>query len=613
MKNYTVVFVFSYFVLVSTKFIFSAYISQFTQSLEYLQILYAVFWGYKFDLAVSAVVALVVTLFDFHGQTFMYVFASALVGLFLFQISDIMYFEESSRHIGYEIFSALHDSQGLVATALTQHAMLVVLSLLVASFLFFLMLRVGFYIPMTLNKTYAVQKIFMIVISIFFVRGMFQHIPLHPWQANNIGDEKQAAIALNGAYNTLYVLANANKQVEQVALPQIEGTQNYKEIVKEMYTPVRENVAPTLAVEKPNIVFVLSESWTAVYMKSYGYEHETTPFFDRLLEQSVRPKVMLANGHRTTEGIFATFASYQNPLGKSIAKSQLQNFSYNSVIKILRDKGYSSAFFQGSAKDTSGTGSLATDLGFEQSYGKSDIKDRIYDENGWGVHDTDLFNFVHATVNTKLQEPFVIGINGASTHDSVLPTGFAEKYFVADTRINQILNTLHYSDFALQEFVARLEKEYPNTLFVIMADHCSGIASGSLENYMIPFLIYSKKLLEPQYYDVVLSQRDVAPTLLTLLKVDTHKSFTGKSMFLEDRFFADYFHNGILGWIEEKQGVEVDLGANTLACYTLKDSLKQEKEVCSTTYTQMHQRALSFTRYSQELLFAGKTQDFFAY
>jgi phosphoglycerol transferase MdoB-like AlkP superfamily enzyme len=589
------------------------YVSQLAHSLEYMQILYAIFWGYKFDLAVSGAVALMVTFFDFHKKTFLYVFALALTGLFLFQMSDIMYFEDSSRHIGYEIFSALHDSKGLMATALTQHAMLVSFSLIGALVLFALIIRVGLHTHMSLSKTYALEKFFMIAITIFFVRGMFQHIPLHPWQANNVGDERAAAIALNGAYNTLYVLANANKQVEQVTLPQIEGMPHYKEIVKEMYESESKNFTPNLAVEKPNIVFVLSESWTAEYMKSYGYEHATTPFFDSLLQQSVRPKVMIANGHRTTEGIFATFASYQNPLGKSIAKSQLQNFSYNSVIKILRDKGYSSAFFQGSAKDTSGTGSLATDLGFEQSYGKSNIKDRIYDENGWGVHDTDLFNFVHATVNTKLQEPFVIGINGASTHDSVLPTGFEEKYFVADTRINQILNTLHYSDFALQEFVTRLEKEYPNTLFVIMADHCSGIASGSLENYMIPFLIYSKKLLEPQYYDVVVSQRDVAPTLLTLLKIDTHKSFTGKSMFLENRFFADYFHNGILGWIEEDRGIEVDLSANTLACYTLKDSLKQEKEVCSTTYTQMHQRALSFTRYSQELLFAGKTQDFFSY
>jgi phosphoglycerol transferase MdoB-like AlkP superfamily enzyme len=404
-------------------------------------VLYAIFWGYKFDLAVSSVIALMVTFFDLHKKTFVYVSASALVGLFLFQISDIMYFEESSRHIGYEIFSAVHDSQGLLATAMTQHAMLVLFSLVVALFVFILVVRVGLYSRVTFGKIYVAQKLFMVALSIFFVRGMFQHIPLHPWQANNIGDEKQAALALNGAYNTLYVLVNANKQVEQVALPQIEGTQNYKEIVKEMYTPVRENVAPTLAVEKPNIVFVLSESWTAEYMKSYGYEHETTPYFDRLLEQSVRPKVMIANGHRTTEGIFATFASYQNPLGKSIAKSQLQDFSYNSIIKILRDKGYSSAFFQGSAKDTSGTGSLVTDLGFEQSYGKRDIKERIYEENSWGVHDTDLFNFVHATVNTKLKEPFVIGINGASTHDSVLPKGFEEKYFVADTRINQILNT----------------------------------------------------------------------------------------------------------------------------------------------------------------------------
>jgi phosphoglycerol transferase MdoB-like AlkP superfamily enzyme len=597
---------------VSTKFIFSIYVSQLAESLEYTQILYAIFWGYKFDLAVSGVVALMVTFFDLHKKTFLYVSALALAGLFLFQMSDIMYFEDSSRHIGYEIFSALHDSKGLMATALTQHAMLVSFSLIGALVLFALIIRVGLHTHMSLSKTYALEKFFMIAITIFFVRGMFQHIPLHPWQANNVGDEKAAAIALNGAYNTLYVLANANKQVEQVTLPQIEGMQNYKEIVKEMYESESKNFAPALAVEKPNIVFVLSESWTAEYMKSYGYEHATTPFFDSLLQQSVRPKVMIANGHRTTEGIFATFASYQNPLGKSIAKSQLQDFSYNSIVKILRDKGYSSAFFQGTAKDTSGTGSLVTDLGFEQSYGKRDIKERNYEENSWGVHDGDLFNFIHATVDTKLKEPFVIGINGASTHDSVLPSGFKEQVFSDNEKINKKLNVLHYSDFALHEFMKQFESKYPNTVFVVFSDHCSGIASGVLENYMIPFLIYSKKLVQPQYYDVVMSQRDIAPTVLSLLGHNTSDVFTGRTLFGDTKFYADYFHNGTLGWIEEKQGIELDVNSDgMMTCYRLNGSYEKEAQECSNLHQSMKERALAFTQYSQELLFEGETSLFF--
>lgn len=171
MRNYVVVFVFSYCVLLSTKFLFGAYVSQLTQSLEYGQVLYAIFWGYKFDLAVSSVIALMVTFFDLHKKTFVYVSASALVGLFLFQISDIMYFEESSRHIGYEIFSAVHDSQGLLATAMTQHAMLVLFSLVVALFVFILVVRVGLYSRVTFGKIYVAQKLFMVALSIFLFEG----------------------------------------------------------------------------------------------------------------------------------------------------------------------------------------------------------------------------------------------------------------------------------------------------------------------------------------------------------------------------------------------------------------------------------------------------------
>jgi len=347
-------------------------------------------------------------------------------------------------------------------------------------------------------------------------------------------------------------------------------------------------------------------------MKPYGFAQTTTPNFDALLQKSIHPTLMIAGGHRTTEGMFTTLASLQNPLGKSVAKTQLQSFKYSSIIDTLNEEGYSSAFFQGTAKETSGTGSFAQSLGFKQSYGKRDVKERKYEENNWGVHDPDLYNFALQKLQTTLKEPFVIAINGASTHDDKIPKGVQKINFVKDKSLNDQLNALHFSDKALGNFIAKIEKKYPNTIFVLFADHCGGGISDSFKNYQIPFAIYSKKWIKPHNYHVILSQRDIVPTVYDIMLGDYQKSsipFTGKSLIRENsNYFADYYHNGILGWIQGDDLVEINSATNIMKCFKIENFKKLPSE-CHAKEQIMRQNTLSFANISQNLLFSNQLQE----
>jgi phosphoglycerol transferase MdoB-like AlkP superfamily enzyme len=320
---------------------------------------------------------------------------------------------------------------------------------------------------------------------------------------------------------------------------------------------------------------------------------------------------MIASGHRTTEGMFATLASFQNPLGRSVAKTQLQNFNYNSIVEVLNKKGYNSAFFQGTSKETSGTGSFAQSLGFKLSYGKKDIKKRVYEENYWGVHDSDLYNFVQNKLNDTIDEPFVLGINGATTHDDKIPKG-VKKINFTDKKINNLLNTLHFSDFALKKFITNIEEKYPNTIFVVFADHCGGQITDTLDNYKIPFLIYSKKLIKPKYYDTILSQRDIAPTIYDIAIGNyrySNLSFSGKSLIQDSKFFADYYHNGTLGWIENSDIIEINIATNKMLCFKM-DNLNRKKVQCAKIHNILKNHALSFVNISQRLLFDNNILNF---
>jgi len=611
LKKYFSLFLFSYFMLLMTKFVFYFYLQSHFETYSFGEVFYAILWGYRFDFAIVAVVTFIAMIFDFHKKTFALISSFLVTSILSIQLGDILYYNDSSRHISYEISSVFNDANSLFSTAYEQHFIFTILSLV--SILFISIFSYKLFIKqdaIKITKITIIEKLVVIGLTIFFVRGMFQHIPLNPWQSQQIGENKLSILALNSSYNLLYMVANKKKKLSSnlhFKLTKLEIDKSLKELYAD--TNVKEN---RVFLKKPNVVFFFLESWSGINMKSYGYNKEVTPFFDSILSKSIRPKAMIAGGHRTTEGIFATLTSLQNPLGKSVAKTQLQDLHYISIVKLLSDKlKYTSAFFQGTSKETSGTGSFAQTLGFTNSYGKRDVVNKIYKENTWGVQDVDLYNFAFDRVNS-MSKPFVIGINGATTHDDKIPKEIKSINFTNDKKRNKILNTLHFSDMALKSFVEKIQHKYPNTLFVFFADHCGSVKGSSFENYLIPFALYHKDLV-PKYYDVMLSQRDIAPTIYDIVLGDYHKevpSFSGKSLFSDKDFFSTYYHNGILAWVGTKEILEVNTITNKNQCYSFDNLFKQTKKPCSKEAIKQKKKLLAFTIYSQKLLFEGKTYSF---
>ena len=603
LKNYFRVFFVIYGVLIFTKFLFVWYLGMHFSEYTLEQKIYAIFFGYKFDFATASFLAFLSSLFDFRKKVYVAVTSFLVVAVFLLQLSDIFYFYEANRHIGYEISDALADGSSLLMTALSQHTAMSIFGFVVSVFLFLGSWKFFLYVnSQKLDRYFIAKKLFLVALSVFFIRGMFQHIPLNPWQSNQIGDVKLASIALNDVYNVVFSLSKKNSKLKMADIPKASKAEIIK-TMQDLYSQRSIKDDLPLIKSKPNVVFFLLESWTLQYVTP-----QTAPNFYALKEQGITNPFMVAGGHRTTEGMFSIFASYPNPLGKSVAKTQLQNFKYDSLIYAFDKRGYQSAFFQGTSKETSGTGSFAQSLGFHKSYGKQDVTKRLYETNYWGVHDVDLYNFV----KTKIKEPFVIGINGATTHDDKLPKGVKKLHFSDDEKLNNIQNAIHFSDYALGKFINEIEAKYPNTVFVLVADHCGGYISGSLKNYEIPFVIYSKKLLKPKKLDLILSQRDIAPSISDLVLGDYKQlfsGFSGKSLFSDRKFFASFYHNGLEGWIEDKRMIEYNLATDTSSCYTI-EGMQKHKQKCDTSYSPLFMHNKSFNYITQKLLFENKISEF---
>jgi phosphoglycerol transferase MdoB-like AlkP superfamily enzyme len=589
--------------IVITKVLFYFYLRDNFSELSLQTALYAIFWGYKFDFSVAAIFALIASIFDFNKKVYALISTFFLVLILNIQIGDILYFSESGRHIGYEIFDIFVDADSLLLTAYSQHFFLTLTTLMLSIIVFV----VGFsrwkmVVVTQFNRYYMPKKVLLLLMSVFFIRGMaVQGIPLNPWQAGQLANNKQAILALNASYSVVFALANNHKKIHQMRIPAVKQA-IIKQSFETLYADKKTNINTPILTNKPNVVMLFLESWSAKYMQSYGYQNSTTPYFDSILKHSIRPRAMVAGGHRTSEGMFSALSSRQNPLGNSIAKTPLQDAKHPSIVDNLNQIGYSSAFFQGTNKETSGVGSFAQSLGFADSFGKRDIENLKYPENNWGVQDYDLYQFALKRIKS-MPLPFIIGINGATTHDLVVPDEFPKQYFSDDKNLNAMLNTYRFADFSLEYFIKAVQNKYPNTVFVLFADHAGSKISDNLDNYLIPFAIYAPDMLAAQYKDVVLSQRDIAPSLHDLIIGDyTKTAFSGKSIFRKAYYFADYFHHNILGWIELNDVVEINVQTGDFSCFKL-NFLQKQAVKCVRKHEDLKNRALSFTAHAQNLLF----------
>jgi len=613
------------------KAIFVVYNYSLFASLPVSEVGYALIWGIRFDLAAAALLTLIscLILWFYLRTSKRKNPALFLLGFMLFvqlslQTGDSIYFAEAGRHVSYEMRDALADASGLFMTAVTKHLGFVAGSYLFGFIVIFVVLELSKKV-FTSSKNIAPSpglkfaheiKLFIILlVSIIFVRGGVTGVPQSVISAFKIGDAQQAVITMNGAYSVVYGVLHSSKEINRINVV-LPDNVDVNKVMRSLYpdATVSNSRQSRASVKKYNLVFVLMEGWPADLMSAYGYDKKTTPFFDSLKEKAFSPLGAISGGVRTTEGIYAIFCSQQNPLGETVAQSSLQNNQYKCLPDILKQQGWHTAFFQGSHKETSGTGAFAQSLGFTESFAKEDMPTGRYKHNYWGAHDPDIYDFLLNKLD-DMPQPFLIGINTNSTHDVRVPAG-VKPFFGKKNRSRKRESVLHFADQSMKEFFEKIKDKpyYKNTVFVLVSDHTNGMHNSVAGKYFIPGIIYSEDLVPVKQLNRYVSQRDFSPTILDILGLPASRSFAGKS-FLDDKqgvYIADYFDAGSIGWLNNKTLVETSVtNPSERKCYLIANGLLNADLVeCNEMYKKHSMESLVFTSYSQDLLFSGKTKLF---
>ncbi|MCX5783966.1 MAG: sulfatase-like hydrolase/transferase, partial [Elusimicrobia bacterium] len=97
-----------------------------------------------------------------------------------------------------------------------------------------------------------------------------------------------------------------------------------------------------------------------------------------------------------------------------------------------------------------------------------------------------------------------------------------------DTNLPKELRTQKYSDYALGKFFKEAVKApfFKNTVFIITSDHAPSYPDFDKKRFHIPLLLYSPLIKTPKKDARLISQLDLAPTIIALCNLPVKQTDT---------------------------------------------------------------------------------------
>ena len=307
-----------------------------------------------------------------------------------------------------------------------------------------------------------------------------------------------------------------------------------------------------LTTERPNIVVIILESWTADLIGVLGGERGVAPFFDQLAGGGLLFTDFYSNGYRSSYGIPAVLAGFPSTPDGSVLNHPLKVDRLPTLGGSLKKAGYATQFHYGGDDRFDDMHAFLVHSGFEKLVDR-DAFDKKDMNSKWGAQDHVLFKRVIDDLQGE-RTPFLSAMFTLSSHEPFeVPM---ETVYQGKDEISLFKNAVHYSDRSLKGFFAEAQRQswYKNTLFVLVADHGHSLPKHRPdtvpERYHIPLLLYGE-VLKKEYRGVrkpsIGSQADIAATLLAQLRLPSDGFSWSNNLFNKNR--NDYaFYNSYTGF-----------------------------------------------------------------
>nr|WP_242693170.1 LTA synthase family protein [Sabulibacter ruber] len=329
-------------------------------------------------------------------------------------------------------------------------------------------------------------------------------------------------------------------------------------LVQELYQPKSDSIPSLLRVKKPNILFIILESYTAKFVGALGGPAEVTPNLNALAKEGVLFQNIYAAGDRSEKGMVALLSGYPVQTTTSIIKTPKKTERLPQLASELKRMGYRTSYYYGGELAFANIKSYLLNGQYDKLLEKSDFGSENYNSK-WGVHDHILFDRVLAE-HQNPKQPFFTTVYTLSSHEPYdIPT---RPKFPGTDEETRFKNSFHYTDWALGRFINAAKKMpwWQNTLVVIVADHGHHFPGGDQNDapskFRIPLLFTGGALaVKDTVVTSIGSQTDLAPTLLQQLGQPTNQFAWSKNL-LDPKAtpFAFYVFNDGFGMVSP-QGI----------------------------------------------------------
>ncbi|GGK68970.1 LTA synthase family protein [Rufibacter glacialis] len=435
--------------------------------------------------------------------------------------------------------------------------------------------------PKTSTKQLAGQlllSLFLLALLVLPIRGGWQQIPLN--QSDVYFSQKVFAnhAGVNVPWNVMHSVLKKNHNTKNPYLYMEE--QQAQALVQELYTPKSDTVPSLLRVQKPNVLFIILESYTAKFIGALGGPPEVTPNFNALAKEGILFQNIYAAGDRSEKGMVALLSGYPVQTTTSIIKTPKKTERLPQLASELKGLGYHTSYYYGGELAFANIKSYLINGQYDRLVEKSDFGSEHYNSK-WGVHDHILFDKVLADHQNPAQ-PFLTTIFTLSSHepyDVPIPAKFP-----GTEEETQFKNSFYYTDWALGRFIAAAKKMplWQNTLVVLVADHGHHFPgrdqNDAPSKFRIPLLLTGGALaVRDTVVTIVGSQTDIVPTLLQQMGQPTHHFGWSKNLLdAKATPFAFYVFNDGFGMVTPNGTVTFD---NVAKRPILRDPGVSDKQV----------------------------------
>lgn len=461
-----------------SRILFLVYHNSLTSTLSFRDVLMIMGLGSRMDAAVSAdcliLTGLLLTVSCFHNWKFIGVANHIVVGSFIAISAVIIVADlELYRHWGFRMDSTplmYVGAEGAGTVGLARSLLLLALFLFLAvpAWLFYRRKLAPAFKALPEVPSYQ-AGLMLVVTGLLFIpiRSSFTVAPLN---TGVVYFHKTSAFANHAGINVVWNFFESVADDKKHLYPDNFFDDAKAHMLLASMTAGGSDTEKVITPDRPNILLIVLESFTARVIEPLGGVAGVTPELNKLVHEGILFDSFYASGDRTDKGIVAILSGYPAQPRTSIIKYPAKTEYLPYLSRSLEKEGYHTSFVYGGDIGFANMESYLTTAGFSNITEDDDFPSSI-EQSKWGIHDHYVFDRLLEECDTA-NGPFFKMMLTLSSHEP-FDVPLDPPYLEGPDERNLFLNSCHYTDKSLGDFIRKAQTKnwWKNTWVIITADH----------------------------------------------------------------------------------------------------------------------------------------------